>query len=88
MKTFVWLQLQLSEVIMRARNFVTELLGGQGNVLGHHMTQEMLEKKLYDAGIKDTQKFLEKVVTDSQGWAKWWSVTLYMLQFFLVFIYT
>uniref|UniRef100_A0A1B6ML78 Proline dehydrogenase n=1 Tax=Graphocephala atropunctata TaxID=36148 RepID=A0A1B6ML78_9HEMI len=61
------LLLQLSEVIMRARNFVSEIIGGRGNVLGHHMTAEMLEKKLFDAGIKDTSKFLEKVVTDSEG---------------------
>uniref|UniRef100_A0A1B6FBK2 Proline dehydrogenase n=1 Tax=Cuerna arida TaxID=1464854 RepID=A0A1B6FBK2_9HEMI len=61
------LLLQLSEVIMRARNFVSEIIGGRGNVLGHHMTAEMLEKKLKEAGIKDTSKFLEKVVTDSEG---------------------
>jgi len=61
------LLLQLSEVIMRARNFCSELVGSRGNVLGHHMTAEQLEKKLKDAGIKDTSKFLEKVVTDSEG---------------------
>jgi len=61
------LLLQLSEVIMRARNFVSEIFGGRGNVLGHHMTPEQLEKKLRDAGITDTSKFIEKVVTDSEG---------------------
>lgn len=52
---------------MRARKFVSDFVGGRGNVLGHRVTAEMLEKKLFDAGIKDTQKFLEKVVTDSEG---------------------
>ncbi|XP_046680970.1 proline dehydrogenase 1, mitochondrial-like [Homalodisca vitripennis] len=61
------LLLQLSEVIMRARNFVSQVMGGRGNVLGHHFTAEMLEKKLKDAGITDTAKFLEKVVTDKHG---------------------
>ncbi|KAK9498114.1 hypothetical protein O3M35_003993 [Rhynocoris fuscipes] len=61
------LLLQLSEVIMRARKFVSEVIGGQGNVIGQKLTAEDLAKRLEQAGISDTKKFLEKVVTDSQG---------------------
>ncbi|CAH1393849.1 unnamed protein product [Nezara viridula] len=61
------LLLQLSEVIMRARKFVSEVIGGQGNVIGQKLTAADLEKRLEQAGIKDTKKFLEKVVKDSEG---------------------
>lgn len=61
------IQLQLSEVIMRARNFATEIMGGRGNVLGQKLTEAQLVKKLEQAGIQDTKKFLEKVTTDSEG---------------------
>lgn len=61
------LLLQLSEVIMRARKFVSDVVGGQGNVIGQKITADDLEKRLEQAGIKDTKKFLEKVVKDSEG---------------------
>ena len=61
------LLLQLSEVIMRARKFVSEVIGGQGNVIGRKLNATDLEKKLEQAGIIDTKKFLEKVVKDSEG---------------------
>ncbi|XP_050434294.1 proline dehydrogenase 1, mitochondrial isoform X3 [Adelges cooleyi] len=61
------LLLQLSEVIMRARSLASELMGGKGNVIGQHLTLEELDKRLFEAGIKDTKKFLEKVTKDSQG---------------------
>lgn len=61
------LLLQLSEVIMRARNFVSEVMGGRGNVIGQKLTAEQLAKKLEQAGIQDTNKFLEKVTKDSEG---------------------
>jgi len=61
------LQLQLSEVIMRARTLASEIMGGKGNVIGQHLTLEELDKRLFQAGIKDTKKFLEKVTKDSQG---------------------
>ncbi|XP_050546607.1 proline dehydrogenase 1, mitochondrial-like isoform X2 [Daktulosphaira vitifoliae] len=61
------LLLQLSEVIMRARSLASELMGGKGNVIGQDLTLEELEKRLFEAGIKDTKKFLEKVTKDSQG---------------------
>lgn len=61
------LLLQLSEVIMRARNFVSEVMGGRGNVIGQKLTAEQLAEKLEQAGIQDTKKFLEKVTKDSEG---------------------
>lgn len=61
------LLLQLSEVIMRARKFVSDVVGGQGNVIGQKLTPDDLEKRLQQAGIKDTKKFMEKVVKDSEG---------------------
>lgn len=61
------LLLQLSEVIMRARKFVNDLAGNQGNVLGLHLTAETLEQKLKKNGITDTTKFLQNVVTDKEG---------------------
>lgn len=63
----ILLQLQLSEVIMRARTLASEMMGGKGNVIGQHLTLEELDKRLFEAGIKDTKKFLEKVTKDSEG---------------------
>lgn len=59
--------MQLSEVIMRARTLASEIMGGKGNVIGQQLTLEELDKRLFEAGIKDTKKFLEKVTKDSQG---------------------
>lgn len=61
------LLLQLSEVIMRARTVASEIMGGQGNVIGQRLTFEELEKRLFEAGIKNTRKFMEKVTKDSEG---------------------
>ncbi|RZF46115.1 hypothetical protein LSTR_LSTR012975 [Laodelphax striatellus] len=61
------LLLQLSEVIMRARRFVSDVIGGKGNVIGQKLSPEQLEKKLEQAGIQDVKKFLEKVTKDSEG---------------------
>lgn len=61
------MQLQLSEVIMRARTVASEIMGGKGNVIGQHLTLEELEKRLFEGGIKDTKTFLEKVTKDSEG---------------------
>lgn len=61
------LLLQLSEVIMRARKFVSEVMGGSGNVIGQKLTAEELSKRLEQAGITDTKKFLTKVVKDNEG---------------------
>jgi hypothetical protein len=52
---------------MRARTLASEIMGGKGNVIGQQLTLEELDKRLFEAGIKDTKKFLEKVTKDSQG---------------------
>ncbi|KAL1122127.1 hypothetical protein AAG570_003533 [Ranatra chinensis] len=52
---------------MRARRFVSDVMGGHGNVIGMKLSIEELEKRLSQAGIQDTGKFLEKVVRDSEG---------------------
>ncbi|XP_017777258.1 PREDICTED: proline dehydrogenase 1, mitochondrial isoform X2 [Nicrophorus vespilloides] len=64
------LLLQLSEVIMKARKYMTEIVGGEGNVLSHHTTREELEKKIRDANITDqasVTKFLDSLTEDSKG---------------------
>lgn len=58
---------QLSEVIMRARNFVSEITGSQGNIIGQNISAETIEKNLKNIGITDTKKFLQNVVTDEEG---------------------
>lgn len=52
---------------MRARKLAGDIVGKQGNVLGQKLSAEELEKRLSQAGVPDTKKFLEKVVKDSQG---------------------
>lgn len=52
---------------MRARKFASQIMGGHGNVMRHNLSLEDLEKRLIQAGITDTKKFLEKVTTDSEG---------------------
>lgn len=62
------LLLQVSEVIIRARKYMTELVGGEGNVLTHHLSVEDLEKKL--SKIQDQEsvkKFLTQVTADQKG---------------------
>ncbi|XP_045465452.1 proline dehydrogenase 1, mitochondrial [Harmonia axyridis] len=64
------LLLQLSEVIMRTRKIMADIVGGQGNVLSHHMRPEMLEKKFADAKFRDmdgVREFLKKVTYDKEG---------------------
>nr|XP_022904865.1 proline dehydrogenase 1, mitochondrial isoform X2 [Onthophagus taurus] len=64
------LLLQLSEVIMRSRRYMTEMVGGEGNVLSHHMTRQDLEAKIKAAKITDqasVQKFLDNLTSDSKG---------------------
>lgn len=53
---------------MRARKYMTEIVGGEGNVLSHHMTIQDLEQKL--SKIKDQEsvkKFLTQITADKQG---------------------
>lgn len=64
------LLLQLSEVIARARNYVNQMLGGDGNVLSHHMTRSELEKRIADAKFTDqaaVKQFLDRVTSDAKG---------------------
>lgn len=62
------LQLQLSEVITRTRNYMMEIAGGQGNVLNHHKTLKDLEKYYGDVGDnQDVKKFLENITEDKDG---------------------
>lgn len=54
---------------MKARKYMTEIVGGEGNVLTHHMTIKDLEQKL--SKIKDQEsvkKFLTQITADQQGW--------------------
>ncbi|PNF37001.1 Proline dehydrogenase 1, mitochondrial [Cryptotermes secundus] len=63
------LLLQLSEVIMRTRKYMTEVLGGEGNVLMHHVHVEELEKKFLQAGLEEetVKKFLKQLTYDEEG---------------------
>ncbi|XP_065173131.1 proline dehydrogenase 1, mitochondrial isoform X2 [Atheta coriaria] len=64
------LLLQLSEVIMKARRYMAEIVGGEGNVLSHHTTREALERKIAAAKITDqasVDKFLDSLTSDSKG---------------------
>ncbi|XP_014488822.1 PREDICTED: proline dehydrogenase 1, mitochondrial-like [Dinoponera quadriceps] len=63
------LLLQLSEVIMRARQYMTEVVGGEGAVLAHHLKPDDFTKKFEEAHIKDAapvQKFLQKIQSDKE----------------------
>ncbi|XP_018330006.1 proline dehydrogenase 1, mitochondrial isoform X2 [Agrilus planipennis] len=64
------LLLQLSEVIMRTRKYMQEVVGGEGNVLKHHLRPEDLEKKFAQAHIADkasVQEFLKQLTFDKEG---------------------
>lgn len=63
------LLLQLSEVIMRTREYMTELAGDRGNVLKHHIKPQDLEKKLEQAHVsnQDATAFLKRVTSDNEG---------------------
>ncbi|KAG5326220.1 PROD dehydrogenase, partial [Pseudoatta argentina] len=63
------LLLQLSEVIMRARQYTSDVIGGEGAVLAHHAKLDDFKKKFEEAHIKDTevQKFLQKIQSDKEG---------------------
>lgn len=55
---------------MRSRQYMTELVGGEGNVLTHHLTRAAFEKKLEQAQFKDKEnvkKFLDNITADGQG---------------------
>ncbi|ERL85019.1 hypothetical protein D910_02442 [Dendroctonus ponderosae] len=62
------LLLQLSEVIMRTRQYMAEIVGGEGNVLSHHTKPEELESKFEKIQDKESlRKFLTQVTYDKEG---------------------
>ncbi|XP_013108230.1 proline dehydrogenase 1, mitochondrial isoform X2 [Stomoxys calcitrans] len=62
------LLLQLSEVIMRTRKYMEDMVGGQGNVLTHHKTIKDLEKYYESLGDnKNVKEFLKNVTSDKEG---------------------
>ncbi|XP_073832748.1 proline dehydrogenase slgA isoform X3 [Musca autumnalis] len=62
------LLLQLSEVIMRTRKYMEDMVGGQGNVLTHHKTIKDLEKYYASLGDnKNVKDFLKNVTSDKEG---------------------
>ncbi|XP_043268422.1 proline dehydrogenase 1, mitochondrial isoform X2 [Venturia canescens] len=64
------LLLQLSEVIMRARQYMSDVVGGEGAVLAHHAKPDDFKKKFEEAHITDAapvQKFLDKIQSDKEG---------------------
>lgn len=64
------LLLQLSEVIMRTRQYLTDVVGGTGSVISHHVGPEVLEKKFEQACLLSeapVKKFLDKITYDREG---------------------
>lgn len=65
-------QLQLSEVIMRARQYMSDVIGGEGAILAQHVKPDDFRKKFEEAHIKNeesVQKFLQKIQSDKEGYA-------------------
>lgn len=55
---------------MRTRKYMTDLVGGEGNVLSHHISRAELEKKFEAAQFTDkanVKQFLDRVIADKQG---------------------
>ncbi|XP_075156763.1 proline dehydrogenase slgA isoform X2 [Haematobia irritans] len=62
------LLLQLSEVIMRTRKYMEDMVGGQGNVLTYKKTIKDLEKYYESLGDnKNVKEFLKNVTSDKDG---------------------
>lgn len=60
--------MQLSEVIMRARNYMKQMSGGQGNVMTQKKTIDDFNRYFGDNKNKpEVQTFLKKITTDSKG---------------------
>lgn len=56
---------------MRARQYMSEVVGGEGAVLAHHTSPEELKKKFEDAHITDAapvKKFLNELQSDNEGY--------------------
>ncbi|XP_026314599.1 proline dehydrogenase 1, mitochondrial isoform X2 [Hyposmocoma kahamanoa] len=62
------LLMQLSEVIMRARNYMQQMSGGKGNVMTQKKTIDDFNRYFGDNKNKpEVQEFLKKITTDSKG---------------------
>ncbi|XP_052751794.1 proline dehydrogenase 1, mitochondrial isoform X2 [Galleria mellonella] len=62
------LLLQLSEVIMKARNYMQQIGGGTGNVLTHHKTIEDFQRYFGSHSNKpEVQEFMKKITSDKEG---------------------
>lgn len=60
--------MQISEVITRTRQYMMEMVGGEGNVMTHHKTIKDLEKYYSTMGDnKDVQDFLKNITSDKEG---------------------
>lgn len=56
---------------MRTRQYMAELGGGRGNVLGHHVRREDLSKRYEQANVLTegpVKEFLDRVTYDEQGY--------------------
>lgn len=54
---------------MRTRQYMTEIVGGEGNVLSHHTKPEELESKFEKIQDKESlRKFLTQVTYDKEGY--------------------
>lgn len=63
--------MQISEVITRTRQYMMEMVGGQGNVMTHHKTIKDLEQYYSTMGDnKDVQDFLKNITSDKEGYVK------------------
>lgn len=59
----------MSEVIVRTRQYMMELVGGQGNVMTHHKTIKDLEQYYSSMGDnKDVKQFLKNITSDKEGY--------------------
>lgn len=79
-------QLQLSEVIMRARQYMSDVIGGEGAILAQHVKPDDFRKKFEEAHMKDeasVQKFLQKIQADKEGYAR--KLQLRSLNWVLIF---
>ena len=65
------LQLQLSEVIARARKYHQEVTGEKGTVIEAHVNKETFKQDLLEAGVEiekpAVQNFLEQMTADQKG---------------------
>lgn len=55
---------------MRARQYMNDVVGGEGAVLDHHAKPDDFKKKFEDAHIQDAvpvKKFLDKIQSDKEG---------------------